>query len=31
MNKYQRMSEAFNFEKEDAVCEDDFNRVIWWQ
>ncbi|HEU4716268.1 MAG TPA: bifunctional YncE family protein/alkaline phosphatase family protein, partial [Bacteroidia bacterium] len=30
MNQWQKMSEDFNFDKEDNVNEDDFNQVLWW-
>ena len=29
-NKWQRMSEDFNFEKEDRAPDEEFNRVLWW-
>jgi len=30
MNKYQQMSEEFNFAIEDRAPDDDFNRVLWY-
>ena len=29
-NKWQRMSEDFNFKKEDSVPDEDFNNVLWF-
>ncbi|HXB39627.1 MAG TPA: alkaline phosphatase family protein, partial [Bacteroidia bacterium] len=30
LNKWQKMSEGFNFEKEDRVNDSEFNEVLWW-
>ena len=30
MNKWQKMSEGFDFDKEDRVNEMEFNEVLWW-
>ena len=30
INKWQKMSEGFDFDKEDRVNETEFNEVLWW-
>ena len=30
LNKWQRKSEEFNFEKEDMINDAEFNEVLWW-
>ena len=30
VNKWQKMSEGFDFDKEDRVKDSDFNEVLWW-